>query len=55
MYQTVAHQLIPAYAAATGLPLLRRRITGSSQHMVTPRTTGSTVMVTHPWSEQAWL
>ena len=34
MYQTVGHQMLPAYAAATGLPLLRRRIRGSSQHMV---------------------
>ena len=34
MYQTVGHQMLPAYAAATGLPLLRRRIRGSSQHVV---------------------
>ena len=34
MYQTVGHQLIGAYAAATGLPLLRRHIYGSSIHTV---------------------
>lgn len=34
MYQTVGHQLVAAYASATGLPLLRRRIFGSSKHMV---------------------
>lgn len=28
MYQTVGHQLIPLYAAATGIPLYRRQITG---------------------------
>jgi diphthine-ammonia ligase len=30
MYQTVGHQLIEAYAECTGLPLLRKRIVGSS-------------------------
>ena len=34
MYQTVGHQLVAAYASATGLPLLRRRIFGSSKHLV---------------------
>lgn len=32
MFQTVGHQLVEAYAAATGLPLLRRRIRGASRH-----------------------
>ena len=34
MYQTVGHQLVGAYAAATGLPLIRRRIFGHSKHTV---------------------
>jgi diphthine-ammonia ligase len=33
MYQTVGHQVIPLYAAATGLPLFRQPITGTAvQH-----------------------
>ncbi|KAH6690388.1 hypothetical protein F5X68DRAFT_188907 [Plectosphaerella plurivora] len=31
MYQTVGHQLIPLYAAATGLPLYRQPIRGGAQ------------------------
>ncbi len=34
MFQTVGHTLVEAYAAATGLPLLRRRIRGASRHTV---------------------
>lgn len=35
MYQTVGHQVIPLYAAATGLPLFRQPITGTAvQHGV---------------------
>lgn len=34
MFQTVGHQLVEAYAACTGLPLLRRRIRGSSRNTV---------------------
>eukprot|EP00879_Flechtneria_rotunda_P020103 GHRR01021143.1.p1 GENE.GHRR01021143.1~~GHRR01021143.1.p1 ORF type:complete len:135 (+),score=43.02 GHRR01021143.1:569-973(+) len=30
MYQTVGHQLVAAYAACTGLPLYRRKISGHS-------------------------
>jgi len=36
MYQTVGHQLIDCYAQCTGLPLFRRRITGTSKHQATP-------------------
>ncbi|KAG9257007.1 uncharacterized protein F5Z01DRAFT_616918 [Emericellopsis atlantica] len=32
MYQTVGHEIIPLYAAATGLPLYRLAITGSAVH-----------------------
>lgn len=31
MYQTVAHQVIPAYSQCMGLPLFRRHILGSSR------------------------
>lgn len=31
MYQTVGHQLVTAWAACTGLPLLRGRLHGSSK------------------------
>lgn len=34
MYQTVGHQLVGAYAQCMGLPLYRRRITGSSADQV---------------------
>jgi diphthine-ammonia ligase len=34
MFQTVGHQLVAGYAAACGLPLLRRRICGTSRHTV---------------------
>ena len=34
MYQTVGHQLIMAYAACTGLPLFRRRLTGCTKQQV---------------------
>ena len=34
MFQTVGHQLVAGYAAACGLPLLRRRIRGTSRHTV---------------------
>ena len=34
MFQTVGHQLVAGYAAACGLPLLRRRIRGTSRHIV---------------------
>lgn len=34
MFQTVGHQLVAGYAAACGLPLLRRRIRGASRHTV---------------------
>lgn len=30
MYQTVGHQVVPLYATATGLPLFRRAITGTT-------------------------
>jgi len=30
MYQTVGHQIIPLFAIATGIPLYRRRITGTA-------------------------
>ncbi|KAK8088862.1 Diphthine--ammonia ligase [Apiospora hydei] len=30
MYQTVGHQVVPLYASATGLPLFRRAITGTT-------------------------
>jgi len=32
MYQTVGHQIIPLYAAATGLPLYRQPIVGTAVH-----------------------
>jgi uncharacterized protein (TIGR00290 family) len=32
MYQTVGHEIIPLYAAATGLPLYRLAISGSAVH-----------------------
>lgn len=34
MFQTVGHQLVEAYAACTGLPLLRRHISGASCNTV---------------------
>lgn len=34
MFQTVGHQLVEAYAACTGLPLLRRCISGASRNTV---------------------
>ncbi|KAL5082992.1 hypothetical protein Trisim1_002292 [Trichoderma cf. simile WF8] len=32
MYQTVGHEVIPLYAAATGIPLYRQPIRGGAQH-----------------------
>lgn len=32
MYQTVGHEIIPLYAAATGLPLYRQPICGGAEH-----------------------
>jgi len=34
MYQTVGHQLVAAYSQCMGLPLYRRRITGSAADQV---------------------
>ena len=34
MFQTVGHGVIPLYAQCMGLPLYRRRISGSSVHQV---------------------
>lgn len=34
MYQTVGHQLVGAYAECMGLPLYRRRITGTAADQV---------------------
>ncbi len=34
MYQTVGHQVVTAYAVCAGLPLFRRRLTGSTKQQV---------------------
>eukprot|EP00891_Asterochloris_glomerata_P000500 jgi/Astpho2/500/Aster-03541 len=45
MYQTVGHQLVAAYAECMGLPLLRRRLTGTAkrQEMAYEETAGDEV------------
>jgi diphthine-ammonia ligase len=34
MFQTVGHELVSLYSECTGIPLIRRRIIGSSLHQV---------------------
>lgn len=59
MYQTVGHQVIPLYAAATGLPLFRQAITGTTiQHGISYRdprepTTAPNRVVDPPDSDSA--
>lgn len=52
MYQTVGHQVIAAYAECLGLPLFRRRITGSSKDQVS---THSCCGIHLPANDGLWL
>lgn len=37
MYQTVGHQIVVCYAKCMGLPLFRRRISGSTRQAICPQ------------------